>query len=120
MFIAGQGPTENGEIKFRGQVGKDLSEEEGYKAARLCALNCLACVTTVVKSLDEVIGIVNAHVFVNCSQDFTNQPEVANGASDVLVEIFGEEGCPTRSAIGTWCLPRNIPVEVEMVVTVKE
>jgi len=129
VYTAGQGPVEEwipgkegfptAKLGYTGQVGTDLTEAEGYKAARLCALNCLAAIKTVVKSLDEVEELVNVHAYVNSSKDFTKQPAVANGASDLLIEIFGDKGKHSRTAIGTWCLPLNIPVEVEMIVRVK-
>lgn len=119
LFIAGQVPrAADGSLPFRGRVGEALSEEQGYQAARLCALNCLAQAREAVGSLDRVTQVLRIGGFVQCTDDFVNQPEVINGASDVVVEIFGEAGRHARAAVGNNSLPRGVAVEVEMVVAV--
>ena len=120
VYTAGQGTLVKGEIKYTGMVGKDLTEEEGKKAAEICALNCLAAVKSVIGSLDKIEQIVKLTVFVNSADNFYNQPEVANGASELLGKIFGEKGAHARSAVGVNALPRNIAVEVEMIVKLKQ
>lgn len=119
VFCSGQGPIKDGEYIHVGKVGKDVNLDEGYESARMCALNCLAAIKTVVETLDDIDEIVKVRGFVNSSPDFFEQPKVVNGASEVLVEIFGERGRHARAALGTSNLPDNIPVELEMVVKVK-
>lgn len=127
LFVSGQVPLgADGKLAFVGKIGKELDEAQGYQSARLCALNALAQVNAAAGSLtqsnaaasglDRVRRIVSVRGFVNCSDDFTNQPEVINGASDLLVEIFGEKGRHARAAVGTNALPRGVATEVEMVV----
>ena len=119
VFVAGQVPrAADGSLPFRGKVGRELSEEEGYRAARLCALNCLAQVKAALGSLDRVKQVVRIGGFVNSAEDFVNHPEVINGASDVVVEVFGERGRHARAAVGCSALPRGVAVEVEMIVAV--
>jgi len=120
VFIAGQVPLgPDGKLAYVGKVGRELSREEGYQAARLCALNGLAQVRAALGSLDQVARVVRLGGFVNCTDDFKNQPEVINGASDLLVEIFGDAGRHARAAVGTNALPRGVATEVEMVVEAK-
>ena len=116
VLTSGQVPVKDGQL-ITGQVGADLSVEEGAECARLCALNCLA-VKSVVGSLDRVDEIVQLRGFVNSAPGFDRQPEVINGASELMVQLFGEKGRHARSAVGTSTLPRNVPVELEMVVRV--
>ena len=119
VFCSGQGPLKDGEFLHLGKVGSDLTVEEGYEAARMCAINCLAEVKSVMGSLNEVDKIVKVRGFVSSAPGFGSQPDVVNGASDLLQEIFGEDGKHARAALGTSDLPGDIPVEVEMVVSVK-
>lgn len=119
IFTAGQVPLVKGEIKYSGKVGKDLSEEDGKKAAVVCALNCLSVVKALAGSLENIEQIVKLTVFVNGTDDFTKQPLVANGASELMVELFGEKGKHARSAVGVNGLPMNAAVEIEMIVKVK-
>ncbi len=119
VFVAGQVPrAADGSLPFRGKVGRELSEEEGYQAARLCALNCLAQVKAALGSLDRVKQVVRIGGFVNSAEDFVNHPEVINGASDLVVEVFGERGRHARAAVGCSALPRGVAAEVEMIVAV--
>lgn len=118
LFVSGHGPFNDGKIKISGKVGQELSLEEGYQVARNVALNCLATVKDVLGDLDKVKRIVKLLGMVNCPEDFKDQPKVINGASDLLVEIFGDVGKHARSAVGMQALPNNIPVEIEMVLEV--
>lgn len=118
VFVSGQVPFKDGNLAYVGKVGAERSQEEGYQAARLCALNALAAVKALIGSLDAISEIVQVRGFVNCTPDFENQPAVINGASELLVELYGERGRHARAALGTSSLPRNVPVEVEMIVRV--
>ena len=119
LFLSGVGPAArpDGSVPS-GKLGQDLTVEEGYEAARLTGLNLLARLQGALGSLDEVRRIVKLLSMVNCTPDFTQTPAVANGCSDLLVEVFGEKGRHARSAVGMSALPNNIPVEIEMVVEV--
>lgn len=119
VLTSGQVPIIKGEIKYSGKVGSDLSEEEGQRAAEICALNCLAAIKSVIGSLDYIEEVVKLTVFVNSANDFTAQPKVANGASELIGKIFGDKGLHVRSAVGVNQLPLNAAVEIEMIVTVK-
>lgn len=119
VMTSGQVPVVKGEIKYTGRVGSDLSEEDGQKAAQICALNCLAAIKSVIGSLDNIEEIVKLTVFVSSSDGFTAQPKVANGASEMLGKIFGENGLHVRSAVGVNQLPLNASVEIEMIVRIK-
>ena len=119
VITAGQVPIVSGTIKYAGKVGKDLYEAEAQKAAEICVLNCLAAVKGIIGSLDKIEKIVKLTVFVNSADGFTAQPSVANGASELLVKIFGENGKHARSAVGVNELPLNAAVEIEMIAQVK-
>jgi enamine deaminase RidA (YjgF/YER057c/UK114 family) len=120
VFTAGQGPTVDGKPMFTGKLGRELTEEQGYKAAQLCVVNCLACVKSVIGDLDKVEQVVKLLGFVASVDGFTRQPWVMNGASELLIKLFGDRGKHARSAIGTNQLPLDIPVEVEIVVRVRD
>jgi enamine deaminase RidA (YjgF/YER057c/UK114 family) len=120
VFCSGQGPFADGAVKFVGKVGAGLSVEEGAAAARICALNCLAEISSVLGSLNSVHRIVEVRGFVNSAPDFQDQPRVVNGASRLLLDIFGSAGEHARTAIGTPNLPGNIAVEIDMVVQARE
>lgn len=119
VHTAGQLPARDGEMLAVGKLGAQVSHEQGYACARQCALNALAAIRAEVGSLDEVKRIVKAVVFVASTPDFTDQPRVANGASELLGEIFGDAGRHARSAVGVCVLPLDVPVEVELVVEVR-
>ncbi len=119
IFTAGQLPSVSGVLKYKGKVGSELSLEEGAKAAEICAMNCLSVVKSVCGSLDKIEQIVKLTAFVNSADYFTDQPKVANGASELLGKIFGDKGMHVRSAVGVSELPLNAPVEIEMIVKVK-
>ena len=118
VMTSGQVPISAGVIKYQGKVGKDLSEEEGKEAAKLCALNCLSAIKSVIGNLDKIKKVIKLTVFVSSAEGFTAQPQVANGASEFIVEIFGDNGKHVRSAVGVSELPLNSAVEIEMIVEV--
>jgi enamine deaminase RidA (YjgF/YER057c/UK114 family) len=116
VYIAGQVPTADGKDQYVGKVGKDLSIEEAQKAARLCAINILAQLRTALGgSLDGVVGCVRLGGFVNATPEFGDHPKVINGASDLMVEVFGDAGRHARAAVGCNSLPRNVAVEVDAI-----
>lgn len=119
IYTSGQLPMVNGEIKAKGQVGGSVQLEAAYEAARYCALNCLAVVKSIVGDLDRVKRVVKVVGFVNSAAGFNAQPKVVNGASEFLVEVFGDAGKHARSAVGAAGLPMDAAVEVEMVVEVE-
>ena len=119
IFLAGKGPSKPDGSLITGKVGKDLTVQQGYEAARLTAINQLAVLKAELGSLNKVKRIVKVLGMVNCTEDFTDQPKVINGYSDLMVEIFGEKGKHARSAVGMYALPMNIAVEVEMIVEVE-
>ncbi len=119
IFTAGQIPFIDGELKYKGHLGEEVSIEEGYQAAKICCLNALAAAKTIIDSLDSIEQIVKLTVFVNSTPNFCDQAKVANGASELLVQIFGESGRHARSAVGTNILPLGAAVEVEMVLKIK-
>ncbi|MEZ6188878.1 MAG: RidA family protein [Planctomycetota bacterium] len=117
VFVAGQIPAWEGELKFTGRLGDDVSIEQGQEAARLCALNILSQVKAACDGdLERVARIVKLGVFVACTAEFTDQPKVANGASDLFVELFGEIGRHARFAVGAPSLPLGVSVEIDAVV----
>lgn len=118
IFLSGKGPTRPDGTNVTGKVGADLTQEEGYEAAKWTAINQLAVLKTELGNLDRVKRIVKVLGMVNCTPDFQNQPEVINGYSDLMVAVFGEKGRHARSAVGMGSLPRNIAVEVEMIVEI--
>jgi enamine deaminase RidA (YjgF/YER057c/UK114 family) len=120
VFCSGQGAYKDGSQAYIGQVGSDVSLEEAYQAARIAGLNCLAEIRSVIGSLNRISRVVQIRGFVNSAPDFHDQPKVVNGASELMLEIFDESGKHARCALGTNNLPGNIPVEVEMVVEVKQ
>ena len=120
VFCSGQGPSIESKSVHIGKVGAAKTVKEGYEAPRICALNCLAAVKDLVGSLDLIEEIVQVRGFVNSAPDFGKQPEVINGASELLEKIFSEKGKHARCALGTSNLPGDITVELEMIVKVKE
>jgi enamine deaminase RidA (YjgF/YER057c/UK114 family) len=119
VYTAGQLPVVKGELKYKGKLGKEFSIEEGQRAAAICALNCLGAVKKAVGDLDKVAGIVKLTVFISSAEGFTNQPKVANGASELLVKIFGDNGKHVRSAVGVSELPLGAAVEIEMIAKIE-
>lgn len=118
LFISGHGPYDDGNTKISGKVGRELTMEEGYQAARNVTLNCLATVKAAVGDLDKVKRVVKLLGMVNCTEDFKDQPKIINGCSDLLVAIFDEAGKHARSAVGMQALPNQIPVEIEMILEI--
>lgn len=119
VFLAGKGPKKADGEYITGKVGQDLTIEQGYDAARLTAIAQLAVLKAELGNLNKVKRIVKVTGMVNCTPDFTNQPEVINGFSDLMVKVFGEKGKHARAAVGMGSLPRNIAVEIEAVVEVE-
>jgi enamine deaminase RidA (YjgF/YER057c/UK114 family) len=117
VFTAGQLPLRSGSLLHTGKVGGSVSTEDAVECARQCALNALAAVNSLVP-VDEVKRIVKVVVFVASEPSFTGQPGIANGASELLGEVFGDAGVHARSAVGVAVLPLDAPVEVELVVEV--
>jgi enamine deaminase RidA (YjgF/YER057c/UK114 family) len=117
VYTSGQLPIENGELLRSGKVGADVSEEDAKALARVCGLNALAAVNALV-GIDNVVKIVKVVGFVASAPDFGGQPGVINGASELFGEVFGDAGAHARSAVGVAELPRNAPVEVEIIVEV--
>jgi enamine deaminase RidA (YjgF/YER057c/UK114 family) len=122
LFVSGHGPAfvKDGKIEYiRGKLGRDLTVEQGYEAAKQVMLNILQSIKGVIGDLDKVRRIVKVLGFVNCTEDFPDQPKVINGASDLLVALYSERGRHARSAVGMQQLPFDIAVEIEMVVEVE-
>ena len=118
VYTSGQLPMRDGSLMLTGKVGGEVTEEEAVECARQCALNALAAVRAEVGELSAVKRIVKVVVFVASTPDFTAQPKVANGVSELLGEVFGEAGRHARSAVGVSVLPLDAPVEVELVVEI--
>ncbi|HGJ64399.1 TPA: RidA family protein [bacterium] len=117
IFTSGHGPQKH---IPNGKVGKDLTLEQGYEASRNTALCLISTLKDALGDLDKVKRIVKLVGFVNCAEDFKDQPKVVNGASDLFVEVFGDKGKHARSAVGMYQLPGGIPVEIELVVEVED
>ena len=120
IYISGQAPVENGELVYKGKVGSDISIEEGIEAAKLCVINIIAALKTGLEGdWDKLDSFVKLTGFVNCQDNFTDQPKIINGASDMLVEIFGDQGRHARVAVGSNALPLGIAVEIDAIVQLK-
>lgn len=121
VFISGQLPSRQGKVEYMGKVGHDFSAEEGQKAAHLCALNILAQLKEACEGdWHRVVRCVRLGGFVHSTDDFVDQPHVINGASDLMVAVFGEKGRHTRIAVGVNALPLGAAVEIEAIFEVKE
>ncbi len=118
IFTSGQVPMRDGAALATGKLGDGVSDELGYECARQCALNAIAAVKAEIGELSKVKRVVKAVVFVASAPGFTAQPQVANGASDLLGAAFGDAGRHARSAVGVAALPLDVPVEVEIIVEV--
>jgi enamine deaminase RidA (YjgF/YER057c/UK114 family) len=119
VFISGQGPLADGKILYQGRLPDTVSIEDGQKSARLCAINVIAQLRDALGGdLDRVARIVKLVGFVNAAPDFPDHPKIINGASDLMVEVFGDKGRHARSAVGSPSLPFNISVEVEAIIEV--
>ncbi len=119
LFLSGTTCYENGALLFTGRVGAELTLEQGYRAAQQAALNLLSVIKFMLGDLDHVERVVKLNGYVNSAQDFDRQPEVINGASELLEKLYGERGRHARTSIGVSSLPAHIPVEIEMIVQVR-
>ncbi|HEV2357593.1 MAG TPA: RidA family protein [bacterium] len=119
VFVSGHGPLRDGRVVYGGKLGRDLTTEQGYEAAQFVMLNCLASLRAAIGSLDRVRRVVKLLGMVNGTPEFAEQPQVINGASDLLVKIFGDRGRHARSAVGMGSLPLGIAVEIEMIVEIR-
>ncbi len=123
VFISGHGPEHEltGEPLYRGRIGKDLTPEEGYAAARECAIILLGALRDYLGSLDRIKYMVKAFALVNCAEGFTDIDQVMDGFSDTMADVLEERGYHARTVMGTHNLPNNnIPVEIEIIVSIKE
>ena len=121
LFVSGNLPRlTDGSMAATGKLGREVSVDEGYAAARQCAVNCLSAARSIIGDLDKVQRVCKLLVMVNSDPEFSDQPLVGNGASDLLVELYGENGRHARSAVGMAALPRQAPVEVEMILEVAD
>lgn len=120
LYLSGKGPQRADNTTITGKVGRDLTIEQGYEAARITAVNHLAVLKSELGSLNKVKQIVKVLGMVNCTEDFKDQPRVINGYSDLMVEIFGSKGKHARSAVGMYALPFNMAVEIELIVEIEE
>ncbi len=119
VFISGQVPIKDGKFQFQGKLGESMSVEDAQAAARLCAINVIAQAKAACGGdLDRVTRVVKLTGFVNSTGDFTDQPKVINGASDLMVEVFGDKGRHSRAAVSAAALPAGVAVEVEAVVEI--
>ena len=120
VYVSGQGPVVDGKIVYSGKVGKQISEEEGIKAAELCCINIVSALKTSLNGdWDRLDTFLKLGAFVNCDENFTDQPKIINGASDLLVSIFGDKGKHARFAVGSNSLPFNISVEIDAIIKIK-
>lgn len=118
VYTSGQIATVAGELKYKGKIGRDLTVEQGYEAARVCALNCLAVLKAEIGDLDKVERVIKVTGFVNSADGFNLQPKVINGASELLVAAFGDKGKHARAAVGANELPLDTACEVEIIVAI--
>jgi len=120
LSVSGQLPLDSeGKLPFIGKVGQDVSPEDAVKAARLCAINIISQANAACGGdLSRVVRIVKLGAFVNCVDGFSGQPAIVNGASDLMVAVFGDAGRHSRSAVGTNALPLNVPVEIDALIEI--
>tara|TARA_Y100000590_G_C15430676_1_gene905054 strand:- start:276 stop:740 length:465 start_codon:yes stop_codon:yes gene_type:complete len=120
VYISGQAPSKNGKIIYTGKVGEKITDKEGVLAAELCCLNIIAALRKSINNdWEKLDNFVKLGGFVNCNPNYTNQPIIINGASDLLVNIFGDKGRHTRFAVGSNSLPLDISVEIEAIIKIK-
>ncbi|MGQ4832365.1 MAG: RidA family protein [Candidatus Asgardarchaeia archaeon] len=120
LYISGQLPIKDGTLIFKGKLGADLTTDEGYQAAKICAINIIAQIKTALGSLDKVEQIVKLEGYVASTPEYTEHSKVINGASDLIFQVFGEAGKHTRIAVGVCSLPLNAPCEISALVKVKQ
>ena len=119
VYISGQGPIQNGKIIYAGKVGDDISEQDGILAAELCCLNIIASLRKSINGKwDKLDNFIKLGGFVNCREDYTNQPQIINGASNLLVNVFGKQGIHTRFAVGSNSVPMIISVEIDAIIKI--
>jgi enamine deaminase RidA (YjgF/YER057c/UK114 family) len=116
IYLSGVTPKVNGVLQYKGKIGQDLTKEEGYQAARQCIINQLSTLKAALGDLDRIVCILKMEGFIHAAPDFYDLPYVLNGASDLLVEVFGDKGKHARSAIGVASLPGAAAVEVELII----
>ncbi len=120
VYVSGQAPVKNGELIYKGKVGEDITVDDGIKAAELCCVNIISALK---KSIDgdwnRLDSFLKLGGFVNCNNNFYDQPKIINGASDLLVKIFGDQGKHARFAVGSNSLPMNISVEIDAIIKIK-
>ena len=120
LYISGQAPIKEGSLIYKGKVGKDITEEEGIEAAKLCCINIISALKSSINNdWEKLDGFIKLGGFVNCEANFVNHPQIINGASDLLFKIFGEQGKHTRFAVGSNSLPMNISVEIDAVIKLR-
>ena len=119
LYFSGAGPIKDGKAVMQGKLGKELTVEEGYEAAKMAAINLIAAMKRELGDLDQVDQILKLFGLVASADDFYQQPAVVNGASDLFAEVFGDRGKHARSAMGTNVLPLNLPLEIEIIVKIK-
>ena len=120
VYISGQAPIQDGKIIYKGKVGDDISEEDGVLAAELCCINIVAALSKSINGdWERFDNFIKLGGFVNCKDNYANQPKIINGASNLLVNIFGEQGKHTRFAVGSNSLPMNISVEIDAIIKIK-
>lgn len=119
VYVSGQLPLVKGELAAKGKVGAEVTPETARELAEVCALNAIAAVRAEIGELSKVVRVVKVGGYVASTPDFTGQPGVVNGASDLLVRVFGDAGVHARAAVGVAALPLDAPVEVEMIVEVR-
>ena len=120
VYVSGQGPAVNGELIYKGKVNEDISIEDGIKASELCCINIIAALKKSINGdWNRLDGFLKLGGFVNCKDDFFDQPKIINGASDLLVKIFGDQGRHARFAVGSNALPMNISVEIDAIIKIK-
>ena len=120
VYVSGQGPVLNGNLIYKGKVNEDISIEDGIKAAELCCINIIAALKKSINGdWNRLDGFLKLGGFVNCKDDFYDEPKIINGASDLLVKIFGDQGRHARFAVGSNALPMNISVEIDAIIKIK-
>ncbi len=120
LYLSGLGPMWDKTPKYHGKIGRELTKEEGYAASKLTALNVIAVLKNALGDLSRVKQFVNVTGFVNCTDEFIDQPFVINGFSDQIIEVFGEKGYHARCAVPSNTLPMDTPVEIQVVVEIHE
>jgi len=120
LYVSGQAPSKDGSLIYIGKVGEEITEEDGIKAAELCCINIVAALKSAISGdWDKLDGFIKLGGFVNCNTNFANHPQIINGASNLLVKIFGEQGKHSRFAVGSNSLPMNISVEIEAIIKLR-